>query len=205
MYEGIQLYINRADSAETDFLALLGVDIQAIENTFCKSTGIYLHRMNDEIQELAGRVWKLRSNPDPGLLRFYTVRLLHALDVMPRTSEIETFFTRSQIAIVMDAERLILSDLSVKRTAKELAARYGVSESSFKQYVKGILGDNYLTYFRRKRMEAAAELLKTTDLKIIEIAGKVGYENQSKFAKVFTETYGMTPLEFRRMPEIVNE
>ena len=70
---------------------------------------------------------------------------------------------------------LILSDLTTRITAKELAERFGVSESSFKFYVKGILGDSYLNYFRKKRMEKAAELLETTNLKVIEIASAVGY------------------------------
>ncbi len=65
--------------------------------------------------------------------------------------------------------------------------------------VRGILGEGYLAYFRKKRMEKAAELLETTNLKVIEIANTVGYENQGKFARVFAETYGVTPLEFRRL------
>ena len=92
-----------------------------------------------------------------------------------------------------------MQDLSKRITAKEMADRFGISESSFKLYVKGILGDSYLSYFRRKRMEKAAELLETTDLKVIEISNAVGYENQGKFAKTFAETYGVTPLEFRRL------
>ena len=47
-------------------------------------------------------------------------------------------------------------------------------------------------------MEKAAELLEATTLKVIEIATAVGYENQGQFAKVFSEVYGMTPLEYRR-------
>ena len=115
------------------------------------------------------------------------------------TSEPDIYFTRSQIAIVKDAEALILSDLSKRITAKELADRFGVSESSFKFYVKGILGESYLSYFRKKRMEKAAELLESTTMKVIEVANAVGYENQGKFAKVFAETYGVPPLEFRRL------
>ena len=71
-----------------------------------------------------------------------------------------------------------------------------------KLYIKGILGESYLVYFRKKRMEKAAELLKTTDLKVIEVANAIGYENQGKFAKVFAEPYGVLPLEYRRLPEI---
>ena len=79
-----------------------------------------------------------------------------------------------------------------------MADRFGISESSFKLYVKGILGDSYLAYFRKKRMEKAASLLASTNLKVIEIANMVGYENQGKFAKVFADEYGISPLEFRR-------
>ena len=132
-------------------------------------------------------------------MRYLTVRLLHELMNMPAESEPDTYFTRSQIAIVKEAEALILSNLTRRITAKELAERFGVSESSFKFYVKGILGDSYLNYFRKKRMEKAGELLESTTMKIIEVANAVGYEHQGKFAKVFAETYGVSPLEFRRL------
>ena len=48
-------------------------------------------------------------------------------------------------------------------------------------------------------MEKAAGLLEDTDLKVIEIANAVGYENQGKLAKVFAKKYGAAPLEYRRM------
>lgn len=102
---------------------------------------------------------------------------------MPIESEPDTYFTRSQIAIVKEAETLILSDLFRRITAKELVDRFGVSESSFKFYVKGILGDSYLNYFRKKRIEKAAELLESATLKVIEIASIVGYENQGNLPR----------------------
>ena len=97
---------------------------------------------------------------------------------------------RIQISIVREAENIIMHDLSRRITAKEMADRFGISESSFKLYVKGILGDTYLSYFRRKRMEKAAELLESTNMKVIDIANAVGYENQGKFARAFAECYG---------------
>ena len=144
-----------------------------------------------------GDAWTAKDDPEIGALRYLTVRLLHEIMSMPTETESDTYFTRSQIAIVKEA--LILSDLTRRITAKELANRFGISESSFKFYVKGILGDSYLNYFRKKRMEKAAELLESTNLKVIEIANTVGYENQGKFAKVFAEVYGVSPLEFRRL------
>lgn len=115
-----------------------------------------------------------------------------------RNGRCDVSLTGSRYAIVKEAEDMILGDLSKRITAKEMADYFGISESSFKMYVKGILGESYLAYFRRKRLEKAAELLEATTLKVIEITNAVGYENQGKFAKVFSEVYGMTPLEYRR-------
>lgn len=150
------------------------------------------------VTSLVKETWTSKEDLEIGSLRFLTVRLLHELMNMPAESEPDTYFTRSQIAIVKEAEALILSNLTRRITDKELAERFGVSESSFKFNVKGI-GDSYLNYFRKKRMEKAAELLESTTMKIIEVANAVGYENQGKFAKVFAETYGVSPLEFRRL------
>ena len=68
-----------------------------------------------------------------GQLRYYTACLLHEIMDLPRESDIDIFFTRSQIAIVKKAEKMIMNDLSKKYTAKELAKQFGISESSFKQ------------------------------------------------------------------------
>lgn len=202
LYEGIQLYLDLDILHQTggqNLLSGLGVPPEQIAEMFCGKDSLYLHQMNDALSTLAAEAWAGKEEPEIGALRYLTVRLLHELMSMPAESEPDTYFTRSQIAIVKEAEALILSDLSRRVTAKELADRFGVSESSFKLYVKGILGDSYLNYFRKKRMEKAAELLESTTLKVIEIANAVGYENQGKFAKVFAETYGVSPLEFRRL------
>ena len=224
LYEGIQIYIdmsglNTSDSptdlpdikplgtsltedtasVPKDFLTFLGIHPEQIVEIFCGNDSLYLHRMNDTIYELVQDIWKTKEEPYLGILRYLAVRLLHELMNMPGESEVNTYFTRSQIAIVKDAEALIMQDLSRRITAKEMADRFGISESSFKLYIKGILGDSYLSYFRKKRMERAAELLESTNMKVIEIANAVGYENQGKFAKVFAEIYGVLPLEFRRL------
>lgn len=202
LYEGVQFYIDLPvlkRSEGKDFLSQLGISAEQTAAVFCGADGLYVHRMNDALFELVREMWDRKEQAEPGELRYFTVRLLHELMAMPCETESETYFTRSQIAIVREAEALIMQDLSRRITAKEMAERFGISESSFKLYVKGILGDSYLTYFRRKRMERAAELLKSTNLKVIEIANAVGYENQGKFAGVFAEQYGVSPLEFRRL------
>ncbi len=202
LYEGIQFYINMNIISQMDggdLMSLLGIDLGHIDEVFCGDKGLYIHRMSDAMLALVNEEWSRKDDSEPGYLRYMTARMLHELIDMPSEGETDTYFTRSQISIVREAESIIMQDLSRRITAKEMADRFGISESSFKLYVKGILGDTYLSYFRRKRMEKAAELLESTNMKVIDIANAVGYENQGKFAKAFAECYGAAPLEFRRL------
>lgn len=202
LYEGLQIYLNFSSIRllnDLDFLSQLGISIDDMKKKFCSDESLYMQKMNESIYDLVLKIWKEKENCELGELRYFTVQILHELMHMPQENENKTHFTRSQIAIVKDAETMILNDLSKRISAKELADHYGISESSFKLYMKEILGDSYLSYFRKKRMEKACELLKTTNQKIIDVAGAVGYENQSKFAKVFMQYYGMSPLEYKRI------
>ena len=55
------------------------------------------------------------------------------------------------------------------------------------------------TYMRNYRMDLAASLLANTDQSVMEIAGKVGYTNSSKFSEAFKSVKGKTPLEYRKI------
>lgn len=200
-YEGIQIFVDlqMQDERKENYLHYLGIDLNYIERIFCSRKGTYFRQMDDNMAGLILKAWTSKEDMDIPALRYLAAQILHEVMALPVQSEGEPFFTRSQIAIVREAEALILKDLSKRITAKEMADRFGISESSFKLYIKGILGDSYLSYFRKKRMEKAAELLESTNMKVIDIAISVGYENQGKFAKVFANLYGVSPLEFRRL------
>jgi AraC-like DNA-binding protein len=47
-------------------------------------------------------------------------------------------------------------------------------------------------------MELAASLLRETDLSILEIAHRVGYDSQSKFTAAFKSCYRMLPKDYRK-------
>lgn len=53
---------------------------------------------------------------------------------------------------------------------------------------------NYITAFR---LEKAMELLQNTNMKIVDVAAKVGYVNPSYFCMVFKSHFGMSPGKFR--------
>ena len=202
VYEGLQFWIDPDAQTGSGFLALMGLDVHGIINYFCAG-GPYYCPMGDELAALVDELWRefdVSGYASPGELRYAVVRLLYMLLQLPYADQM-AWYPRAQVDLVRDAETLMLADLSVRHTARELAVQFGVSESSFKAYCRDVLGDGYLPYFRRKRLEKAADLLAHTDLKVQDIAVQVGYESQSKFAKAFADQFRLTPLEYRRLAE----
>ena len=123
-------------------------------------------------------------------------------DIPP--SQACTFFTETQVDIAKRVEKIITSDLRQHHPAWELAAQFSVSETSLKNYFRGVFGQNISIYLREVRMKKAAELLATTRLSVAEVAEQVGYMNQSKFASVFKKQFGLSPLEYRRSKNLEN-
>jgi AraC-like DNA-binding protein len=83
-------------------------------------------------------------------------------------------------------------------TVAALAARVGLSRSSFAARFHQLVGEPPLQYLARWRMARAAELLEDRKLGIDEIAGRVGYESVPSFTKAFKRWQGNSPGAFRR-------
>ncbi|MNN96836.1 CFA/I fimbrial subunit D [compost metagenome] len=57
--------------------------------------------------------------------------------------------------------------------------------------------ENISDFIIRYRMEKAGMLLRTTGIKIYELASRLGFQNPPYFSKLFKQHYGVTPQEFR--------
>ena len=112
------------------------------------------------------------------------------------------YYTNTQIEIARQTRDIICKDLSVRHSAKELAARFGISETSLKSYFRGYFGVGYHEYQNNVRMGMAANLLENTSLKVLEISLKVGFRSQTKFGICFKKYFGMNPLEYRRRAKL---
>ncbi|MDO4273743.1 MAG: response regulator [Eubacteriales bacterium] len=86
------------------------------------------------------------------------------------------------------------SDLGLELIAQELK----ISANRLNVIFKKETGETIWKLIIRVRMERAKELLNMEDDKVTEICRKTGYKNISYFSKVFKDTYGLTPLEYRR-------
>ncbi|MCD8012396.1 MAG: response regulator [Lachnospiraceae bacterium] len=89
------------------------------------------------------------------------------------------------------------SDLNMAVVSNHVSMNYSLFSQEFKQYT----GENFVSYLRSLRMEEAKRLLKQTQLRVVEISQKVGYENEKHFMKTFKAVYGVSPSEFRKNQE----
>lgn len=91
----------------------------------------------------------------------------------------------------------IQKDVSVAVSLTEVAEHVNMNPSSFSRLFRQEMGCSFSEYVTQVRMNEAKKLLIESNMKIHEIAKKVGYVSSSHFVQIFGEFTGMTPGRFR--------
>ena len=115
-----------------------------------------------------------------------------------RETGINTVYTDSQKEVAERAHDMIMTNLERHITIAEFSQTLHASATQVKSCFHKVYGMPIYTYARTQRMKAASRLLSETEESILEIAGKYGYENGSKFARAFRAVMGVSPSEYRR-------
>ena len=77
---------------------------------------------------------------------------------------------------------------------KSLARISHFSPFYFHRIMKAFLGEPVGTFIVLTRTEAAARLLRYSDMPIADIAYRIGYSSPSSLSKVSKQFYGISPL-----------
>jgi len=83
-------------------------------------------------------------------------------------------------------------------TLEELAREAGLSRAAFARKFCASVGEPPHAYLTRWRMGIAAQLLEETDLRLVEIASRVGYRSEFSFSRAFKSARGISPIQYRR-------
>ena len=97
-----------------------------------------------------------------------------------------------------DALRLIHQDPAKEWSVATLAREVGMSRSAFAERFTETVGQSPMQYLIHWRVQKAANLLRTGDAGVDEIAARVGYESGVAFAKAFKRAMGRTPGAYRK-------
>lgn len=85
-------------------------------------------------------------------------------------------------------------DLNMAVVSNHISMNYSLFSYLFKEYT----GSNFVNYLKGIRMEEAKRLLSETDLRIVEISARIGYDNEKHFMKIFKASCGVSPSEYRK-------
>lgn len=78
-----------------------------------------------------------------------------------------------------------------------LAKIVGISANSLQRIFTFISGISIAEYIKKRRLSKAFEEIKTTDIKIIDVALKYKYNSNISFNRAFKKVFGVTPTECR--------
>ena len=84
------------------------------------------------------------------------------------------------------------SELDVSRMTELLH----ISRTKFYYKVKGLTGENPSVFFKRYKLNRAAQLLKERKYNISEIADMTGFSTLSHFSTSFKKQFGVSPSEY---------
>jgi len=85
-------------------------------------------------------------------------------------------------------------------TRKQIAEKFSVSESHLARQFKQATGYSLTDYIVRRRMQCAAQLLRSTSLPVAHIAERCGYLQDAFFSRSFRKLYGLSPRAYRQEP-----
>ncbi|MDF2960312.1 MAG: transcriptional regulator, AraC family protein, partial [Paenibacillus sp.] len=77
------------------------------------------------------------------------------------------------------------------------AGKMNMSVSHFSRTFKEVVGEKYVEYVTKHRLAVAKQLLSDTEMKIEEIAERVGYLGSNAFIRIFRKYEGITPGKYR--------
>jgi AraC-like DNA-binding protein len=110
--------------------------------------------------------------------------------------EEEFFCTRQQRVAQERVEQvvyLLKQNLANPPALEELGKKIGCSHFYLSRIFSTQTGQTITQYLRQLRMEKAAELLKSREYNVTEVALEVGYNSLSHFSAAFQETFGCCP------------
>jgi len=117
-----------------------------------------------------------------------TKKLVSRIDIKPEPRD-----------IIHDVVEYLDNNFNETYDRKKLAEKFGLNEDYMCNLFRKVTDTNIANYINMRRIEAAKQLLKETDSKVIDIAFHVGFDNLTYFYRHFKKHTGYSPIEYKNM------
>lgn len=151
-----------------------------------------------EIKLLGGHqdyISKLSSFEDVKDVMLFTLSFLSQIETAVRRELNEENLTAIQKAKRYIADNYQSSTISLT----SLSEYVGLNERYLSSLFSKEEGETFISYLTSLRLQKAKELLRGSTYRVYEIANMCGYQNAEYFNKMFRKTFGLSPLDYRKM------
>lgn len=202
-YHGISILIDAEHAPECFSCVLEDVNVnpRALIDKFCPNGQIFIMRADTSIEHIFSELYSVPKSIKKG---YYKVKILElmlflsSLDIRHACIE-PCKLSLKQVSLIRDISEYLAQHMDSRVTIEQLSKLFHVSQTQLKQSFKGVYGISVYAYIRSQKMQAAAIMLRQSDMSVLEIAGHFGYDNGSKFAKAFKEIIGLSPTKYRAL------
>lgn len=201
-YHGVSVVIDPAAAPRSLSYILEDVNVEpsALVTKFCQGQQNYIIRSTPRLEHIFSELYSVPEHMKKGYFKVKVLELLLFLSGLePDFVQAEKHaFSRTQVELAKKVCGFLDQNMDKRLTIEQLAAEFYVSPAQLKKCFYSVYDESVYAYIRTYKMRSAANLLRTTDRSVAEIAGAFGYDNSSKFAKAFRDVVGLSPAEYRK-------
>jgi len=114
------------------------------------------------------------------------------------TTQQDDYQKDTRVLLAKKSMTYIQDNYQKKITIHDLANDVSMSKSYFCKFFKQMFGKTAIEYINQHRIEEACNLIKSSNLNLLDIAMEVGFDNFSYFTRKFKEIKKITPSQYRK-------
>jgi len=160
-----------------------------------------LRLSEEELAETAGMIWRLEqelNRKNPGYKFAACSWLMNLITFLSRCYSRVPSHAEKPFVKIGDVLSFIEKNYKEEITIKQLTKIAGMSESTLMRYFRKIMNRSPIDYIIRVRINKAAELLKSGNMRVTEAAYECGFSDGNYFSRQFKKILGRSPREFMK-------
>ncbi len=161
--------------------------------------------------KLADKIGALRTLKQRGIIRIlqiegmvYQILSMHIQqhDKAMKEEVLPTTLLKRELGLIRGLAEKIIKNVAKDYSLDQLSEAIGLPQTKLQEGFKLLYARTVTEYIRHVRLEAARDLIRSTDMNISEVVYSIGFSSRSYFSKIFKEKYGISPNEFKSRTEL---